>query len=185
MAKIYTKAGDDGTTGLIGGDRVSKDASRIEAYGTIDELNSLLGVARSVGLDGDVDRVLLRIQGRLFTIGASLAVPRGVSRKEWAVPEITDLDITGLEEDINEAGAGLEPLKRFILPGGTQAAAVLHLARAVARRAERRCVTLSHREPVEPEVIRYLNRLSDLLFTLARRVNAAAGYEEIHPSFGR
>ncbi len=185
MTKIYTKAGDDGTTGLIGGDRVSKDASRIEAYGTVDELNSLLGVVCSLGPDGDICRILVRIQDQLFTIGANLAVPRGVSREEWAIPEITDLDITGLERDINEAAAGLEPLVRFILPGGSEAAAVLHLARAVTRRAERRCVTLSHSEPVEPGVIRYLNRLSDLLFILARRVNAAAGYEEIHPTFRR
>ncbi len=185
MARIYTKAGDDGMTGLIGGDRISKDAPRIEAYGTIDEVNSLLGVARSLGPKGDLDRILLRIQDQLFTIGANLAIPHGVSRKKWAVPEGTDLDIAGLEKDISDLDAGLEPLQRFILPGGTEAAAVLHLARAVVRRAERRCVTLSRAEPVAPEVIRYLNRLSDLLFILARHANAVAGYKEIHPSFGR
>ncbi len=185
MTRIYTKTGDDGTTGLIGGQRVSKDSLRIESYGTVDELNALLGVARSHIIDAATDNTLLRIQDDLFTLSANLAVTEGASRAGHGIPPITDEQVTLLEKEIDEIQAAMEPLRRFVLPGGSKAAALLHFARTVARRAERRCVSLAAEEAVGPEIIRYLNRLSDLLFVLARRANALAGKEEIHPRFGR
>ena len=185
MTRIYTKTGDDGTTGLIGGQRVSKDSLRIESYGTVDELNALLGVVRSHITDAATENTLLRIQDDLFTLSANLAVTEGASRARHGIPPLTDEQVTLLEKGIDEIQAATEPLRRFVLPGGSKAAALLHFARTVARRAERRCVSLAAKEAVEPEIIRYLNRLSDLLFMLARRANALAGKEEIHPRFGR
>jgi cob(I)alamin adenosyltransferase len=185
VTRIYTKTGDDGTTGLIGGQRVSKDSLRIETYGTVDELNALLGVIRSLPLDSVAEETLLRVQDHLFTLSANLAVTEAATRARHGVPPITVEHITLLEKEIDEMQAALEPLRKFILPGGSKAAALLHFARAVARRAERRCVSLAAKETVEPEIIRYLNRLSDLLFMLARRANILAGREEINPRFGR
>ena len=185
MTRIYTKTGDDGTTGLIGGQRVSKDSLRIETYGTVDELNALLGVIRSLPLDSAAGETLLRVQDHLFTLSANLAVTEAAIRARHGVPPITVELVTLLEKEIDEMQAALEPLRKFILPGGSEAAALLHFARAIARRAERRCVSLAAKETVEPEIIRYLNRLSDLLFMLARRANVLAGREEINPRFGR
>lgn len=178
MTKIYTRTGDDGTTGLIGGKRVSKDSVRIEAGGSLDELNALLGVARSCNLPEIVDRTLERVQNDLCTIGTELATPEG---EEHADRQTRDENIRALEEEIDARDASLEPLKRFILPGGTSAGAVLHLARAVARRAERQCVALSRLEQINPRILRYLNRLSDLCFVLARFVSQNPAASEPHP----
>lgn len=185
MVRIYTRTGDDGTTGLIGGKRVSKDHLRIEAYGSVDELNALLGVVQSYSLPKRVERILQRIQDDLFTIGADLAVPAGVDRNDYKVPGVADADITALESEIDACEQRLEPLRKFILPGGTTAAALLHLARTVARRAERHCVSLTRAENVDPQILRYLNRLSDLCFVLARFVNRQSGQPESHPTFGK
>jgi len=181
MARIYTRTGDNGTTGLIGGKRVSKDSPRIEACGSLDELNALLGVARSHALPTAVDKVLELVQDRLFTIGAELAAPEGVAS---CSKELIDEEVRGLEKEIDAFETSLKPLKQFILPGGTAAGATLHLARAVARRAERHCVFLSRLERVPPQILRYLNRFSDLCFVLARYVNRQQSIEERHPTFG-
>ena len=185
MTRIYTKTGDDGTTGLIGGRRVPKDAARIEAYGCIDELNAVLGVVCAFPLPERVLKILRRIQDDLFNVGAGLALPAGMERTEWGIPSITEEDIRALEREIDEGEARLKPLRRFILPGGGAPGAFLHLARTVARRAERRCVTLMHVEHVDAEIIRYLNRLSDLCFVLARYVNQEDSQPEVHPVFGK
>ena len=176
--KIYTKTGDTGQTGLLGGLRVAKDAPRIEAYGTVDELNAAIGVARSQAPPDDIDRLLTQIQNTLFDLGAELATAGGQHRE---LAKISDLHIETLETEIDRFEAGLEPLKQFILPGGTPLAAHLHLARTICRRAERRVVTLIAAENTElsPLIIVYLNRLSDLLFVLARSANAAAGEADI------
>lgn len=168
--KIYTKTGDTGQTGLFGGPRVRKDNPRIEAYGTIDELNSVLGVTRAAGLPAEIDALVAQIQNELFSVGAELATPN---------PEAAGFRIIGprhiaaVEQAIDRFESPLEPLKQFILPGGTSAAAALHLARTVCRRAERRVVTLAHdgSEGISAEIVIYLNRVSDLLFVLARAVN--------------
>ena len=185
MTRIYTKTGDDGTTGLIGGKRVAKDALRIEAYGSIDEMNAVLGAVVSFTLPERARRILIRIQDDLFSIGADLALPAGMERSQWGIPAITDADIKALEDEIDECEAALTPLQRFILPGGSTPGALLHLARTVARRAERRCVALAHAERVDPQIIRYLNRCSDLCFVLARLVNRENSVAELHPTFGK
>ncbi|MCA9122683.1 MAG: cob(I)yrinic acid a,c-diamide adenosyltransferase [Planctomycetaceae bacterium] len=177
--KIYTKTGDDGETGLFAGPRVSKDDARIEAYGTVDELNAFLGAARSEALPAEIDSVLERLQHGLFAIGAELASPDPILAK---TKMIGSDEIAWLEVTIDQSEAELEPLKQFILPAGTRAASALHVARGVCRRAERRVVTLrriSH-TPVSGEVVQYLNRVGDLLFVLARRVNVWSG-EPDHP----
>ncbi len=186
--KIYTKAGDAGETGLYGGARVSKDDARVEAYGTVDELNCALGVARAA-LSPDIERatdigpLLARLQSELFDLGAELATPpaRLDSKLGQRVPLVTDERIGELETHIDRMEAALEPLKAFILPGGTPLAAALHVARAVCRRAERRTVTLAYMDAdaVRPEALRYLNRLSDLLFVLARYANHGAGVPDV------
>ncbi|HEV3417552.1 MAG TPA: cob(I)yrinic acid a,c-diamide adenosyltransferase [Pirellulales bacterium] len=176
--KLYTKTGDGGETGLFGGPRVRKDSPRIEAYGTVDELNTLLGLARAEALPGEIDALLARIQSELFDVGAELATP---DPKRHGTALVGAAHIAALESAIDRFEAPLTPLKQFILPGGTRAAAALHIARTVCRRAERRIVTLSHTpgETVSPDVIVYLNRLSDLLFVLARAANAAAGQADV------
>ena len=171
--KIYTKTGDRGQTGLLGGARAAKDDPRIEAYGTVDELNSTLGVARAESPPDDIDRLLAGVEHELFAIGAELARP------EPAAPGGATIGaghVEALEAAIDRYEAGLEPLKQFILPTGTKAAAALHFARSVCRRAERRLVTLAAapRQEVSQHLMVYLNRLGDLLFVLARSVNAAA-----------
>jgi cob(I)alamin adenosyltransferase len=176
--KIYTKTGDDGGTGLFGGSRVAKDDPRIEAYGTVDELNSLLGWARAVGLPADIDASIGRIQNELFAVGAELATPDPAAHgTNWIGPD----DIAALEREIDRLEAPLAPLRQFILPGGTQAASALHVARTVCRRAERRVVALSHEglPAIRGSIVVYLNRLGDLLFVVARAVNHAAGRADV------
>ncbi|MGD0308669.1 MAG: cob(I)yrinic acid a,c-diamide adenosyltransferase [Acidobacteriota bacterium] len=185
MTRIYTKTGDDGTTGLIGGKRVFKDDLRIEAYGAIDELNAVLGVACAHPLPECVRGTIHRIQDDLFSVGANLALPAGTQHGSFNVPPIVENQITHLERDIDGCQETLEPLRRFILPGGNAPGALLHLARTVARRAERRCVALARTEEVDPSIIRYLNRLSDLCFVLARFVNQQESQPEDHPTFGK
>ncbi len=185
MARIYTKTGDDGTTGLIGGKRVPKDAVRVDAYGQVDELNAVLGVVRSYELPRRTEDILNRIQDDLFTVGANLALPQGTDPAEWKIPPIDARDIAILEKEIDECEADLEPLRQFILPGGSAPGALLHLARTIARRAERSCVALSHADTLDPNILRYLNRLSDLCFVLARYVNRHSGFSEYHPTFGK
>jgi len=176
--KIYTKTGDAGETGLFAGARVSKDHERIEAYGTVDELNACLGVARAAGPPAEIDQCLEPIQHALFAIGAELATPNPEQHGlRWADEQASET----LELAIDRFEAGLPPLRQFILPAGTSAAAALHQARAVCRRAERRVVTLRRTDAsVSLDVIIYLNRLGDLLFVLARAANALAGFAD-HP----
>ena len=180
ITKVYTKAGDGGQTSLVGGARVSKSSLRVDAYGDVDELSSLIGLARTMPQDEEVDAVLGTIQNDLFTLGADLASP-----SEIEVPRIDDSFIAKLEELADRFLSELEPLKEFILPGGSQAGATLHLARTVARRAERRAVALSETEQVNSQTIVYLNRLSDLLFILARAVNRRAGVPEKMTDFSK
>lgn len=175
--RIYTKTGDDGTTGLFGGIRVPKDHLRIHAYGTVDELNSILGVALSQNMPTDVREQLLAISSELFTVGADLATPLDPP-PSFDIPRIVEEHITELEGRIDAFDGELSRLKNFILPGGTPAAAQLHLARTVCRRAERITVSLSVHEDLGGYVVRYLNRLSDYLFTAARVVNHRAGIED-------
>ena len=176
--KIYTRTGDDGETGLYGGSRVRKDDPRIEAYGTIDELNAILGVARSQQLPADIDELIARLQNELFDLGGELASPDPDARKTRFV---THERIASLETAIDHYEAGLAALKQFILPGGTAGAALIHQARTVARRAERRLTTLvaESQANVSHLVIVYVNRLSDLLFVVARAINAEAGSGDV------
>lgn len=176
--KIYTRTGDDGSTGLFGGPRVRKDAPRIEAYGTIDELNSILGLASTAGPPPEIERLLQRVQNELFELGAELASPEA---EQMGTATVGAEHIRRLEQSIDEFESTLSPLRQFILPGGTPAAAWLHLARTVCRRAERRVVSLraAADQSVSETAVVYLNRLSDLLFVLARATNAAAGREDV------
>jgi cob(I)alamin adenosyltransferase len=173
LDRIYTRGGDAGETSLGSGERVPKDDARIEAAGDVDELNALLGVALTRGAPADP---LEQVQNDLFDLGADLSVPLGDTKRERL--RVTEAQVAWLEERCDEANAELPMLRSFILPGGNEAAALLHLARTVCRRAERRVVTLARREPVTPEARAYLNRLSDLLFILARRANADVGADE-------
>lgn len=179
VARIYTRTGDDGTTGLVGGQRAPKDSPLIEACGSLDELNAHLGVVRSCGLPDDVNAMLQNIQSDLFTIGTQIATPEGSNIK---IQGISDEEVANLEHEIDALENTLPPLRQFILPGGSSAASALHLARTVARRAERRCVTLSRSGKIDPQVLRYLNRLSDLCFLLARHANQTQSVPELHPS---
>lgn len=174
--KIYTKTGDSGETSLFAGGRVRKSDLRVEAFGTIDELNSLLGLVRTYPLPEQAEQWLEKVQNDLFTVGADLATPSG-ENPAWLV-RLNAAPISDLERSIDTMDADLEPLKAFILPGGTTAAATIHVARTVCRRAERAVVALSDTEPINPLVLMYLNRLSDFLFTLARWVNRKAGEPE-------
>ncbi|HTX20156.1 MAG TPA: cob(I)yrinic acid a,c-diamide adenosyltransferase [Bacteroidota bacterium] len=175
--RIYTKKGDKGETGLFGGGRVSKDSPRIEAYGAVDELNSLLGVARSSSPPKGIDKILARLQADLFVLGADLATPRSVVGAK--VPRIRSSNTRFLERTIDSLERSLPRLTSFVLPFGTPAAAHLHLARTVCRRAERLTVRLSKSDRLGADVIPYLNRLSDLLFVLARYANWTGGGNEI------
>lgn len=178
MTRIYTRSGDEGDTSLIGGARVPKSHRRVEAYGTVDELNSAIGFALTQMGDGASAERLARTQHDLFAIGASLATPpEGGGRRETPAPPAAR--VPEMEVWIDEATAEVEPLREFILPGGSPGAAALHVARTVCRRAERAVVALQSDEPVDPEVVRYLNRLSDLLFTLARLENRRAGAPDV------
>ncbi|HEU4798433.1 MAG TPA: cob(I)yrinic acid a,c-diamide adenosyltransferase [bacterium] len=173
---MYTRTGDAGETGLIGGQRVPKDHPRVEAYGAVDELNAHLGVARSMVVQPDLEEVINRIQHRLFDLGAELATP---PVKEGAAPAITDQEVSVLEGVIDLYQEMLPPLREFILPAGNGIAAALHVARTVCRRAERRTVTLARTEKVRPQILKYLNRLSDLLFVIARAANARSGIPDV------
>jgi cob(I)alamin adenosyltransferase len=171
LTKIYTRTGDDGTTGLGTGDRVEKDSLRVEAYGAVDELNSAIGVILSTPqLDTGVFDCLTRIQHQLFDLGGELSMPGHTS--------ISDDAVTALEDALDAFNADLPPLKDFVLPGGTPAASDCHVARGICRRAERRVVSLARDESVNSQALIYLNRLSDLLFVLARTLNRLAGQAE-------
>lgn len=173
--KLYTKTGDDGTTGLFGGGRVRKNDARVDAYGAVDELNAWIGVVRAQGDDRGLDGMLASIQSDLFSLGAELATPDD----DKAPTFVTDTEIVRMEQWIDAAEAELEPLTAFILPGGSVAAAGLHFARTVCRRAERAVVALSAYERVRPQAVIYLNRLGDLLFALARQANQRVGVADV------
>jgi cob(I)alamin adenosyltransferase len=178
--KIYTKTGDKGDTGLFGGGRVPKDHPRVEAYGDIDELNAMLGMARSVEMMPRIDEVLVPIQRDLFSLGALLATPHPEKvKQQLEKARLDDARIAELERAIDEGEAELEPLEAFIVPGGTPKASALHVARTVCRRAERSVVALGRNERIGEHVRQYLNRLSDLLFVAARVLNRAAGRSDL------
>ena len=175
--KIYTKTGDRGDTSLFGGQRVPKDALRIEAYGTVDELNSMLGIVRADNSDTEIDTILGDLQTRLFELGADLATPRSGERR--IVRRIEGKDVHSLEKIIDTLAGELKPLRSFVLPGGSPVAARIHFCRTICRRAERAVVRLSRNEDIGDDVLIYLNRLSDLLFVLARYANAKARVTEV------
>jgi cob(I)alamin adenosyltransferase len=175
--KIYTRTGDAGETGLFGGGRVPKDDARVAAYGEVDELNASLGLARAAGV-GALDSLCQQLQDQLFTVGAVLATPRG-TKADAHIPHVRPEWVTALERSIDELDAELPPQTHFILPGGTPGSAALHLSRTVCRRAERRVVPLFRQGTVEESTLRYLNRLSDLLFMMARAVNHRAGVQDV------
>jgi cob(I)alamin adenosyltransferase len=177
--KVYTRRGDAGETDLFGGGRVPKDHLRVEAYGAVDELNAALGVAAAASGHADVRTLLAELQSRLFDLGAELAAPDPARRAKSALRGPRAEHVAELERRIDGFEAELPPLRRFVLPGGTAASAALHLARTVCRRAERRAVALARTESVEPLAIRFLNRLSDLLFVLARLENRRAGLPDV------
>ena len=171
LSKIYTRTGDDGTTGLGDGSRIAKDAARVNAYGTVDEANACIGLVLAGDVPDDIRTLLTRVQHQLFDLGGELCIPGHAA--------IFSADIDALETQLDHYNEALPPLKDFILPGGGEAAARCHIARTVVRRAERETVTLSRAEAVRPEAIRYLNRLSDLLFVLCRVLARASGHGEV------
>jgi len=171
LSRIYTRTGDDGSTGLGDGTRVGKDSARVEAYGTVDEANCTIGLVQACTLPDEVREVLTQVQHHLFDLGGELCVPGHEA--------IQDAHIDGLEAQLDRFNGQLPPLKEFILPGGGEAASRCHLARTVVRRAERAAVALSRQETVRPQPVRYLNRLSDLLFVLARVLARADGQGEV------
>ena len=171
LSKIYTRTGDDGSTGLGDGARVDKDSARVEAYGTVDEANACIGLLLAADMPEDVRTLLTRIQHQLFDLGGELCIPGHAA--------IFDADIDALEAQVDHYNADLPPLKEFILPGGGEAAARCHIARTVVRRAERRTVELARLETVRPQPVHYLNRLSDLLFVLCRVLARASGHGEV------
>ncbi|MCW8873885.1 cob(I)yrinic acid a,c-diamide adenosyltransferase [Pseudomonadota bacterium] len=171
LSKIYTRTGDKGTTGLGDGSRVDKDSLRVEAYGTVDELNCAVGLVLSTELPDEIRSCLTRVQHELFDLGGELCMP--------GTTLIPDRYVEGLEQSLDAFNEDLPPLKDFILPGGSEAASRCHLARTIARRAERRVISLAHNETVNEATIRYLNRLSDLLFVIARVLARADGGAEV------
>jgi len=173
LNKIYTRTGDDGSTGLVDGSRLSKDDVRVRAYGDVDETNSVIGLVRLHLENRRLDDMLSRIQNDLFDLGADLATPlpdKGAEDSEYAL-RIVEAQSTRLEQELDELNADLEPLTSFVLPGGSPPAAYLHQARTVCRRAERVCVALAAEQPITPAALTYLNRLSDFLFVAARWCN--------------
>ena len=177
LDRIYTKTGDEGMTGLGGGRRVSKDAPRVAAYGTVDELNSTIGVALALGLVDRLARELATIQNELFDLGSDLCWPEDDERR-GRIPTVQAKHVERLEHLIDDLNRGLGPLTNFLLPGGAPGAAQLHVARTVCRRAEREAITLRHEEPIGDLVLPYLNRLSDALFVMARFENHERGVSE-------
>lgn len=175
--KIYTKTGDAGETGLYGGERVPKDALRVNAYGTVDEANAAIGVARSSFADVKINEDLAAIQNALFDVGADLATPHSSNYRRNITP-MDEQDVSHLETLIDRYEEELEPLQNFILPGGHEASATLHLARTIVRRAEREVTQLARQEEINAQVAIYLNRLSDLLFVMARVMNMKQGVSE-------
>ena len=171
LSKIYTRTGDDGSTGLGDGSRVAKDSPRVDAYGTVDEANSCIGLVLAGDVPDDIRQLLTAVQHQLFDLGGELCIPGHAA--------IDDEDIDRLERHLDHYNDDLPPLKDFILPGGGEAAARCHIARTVVRRAERETVALARVETVRPQAIRYLNRLSDLLFVLARVLARAGGHGEV------
>ena len=176
--RIYTRGGDAGQTGLFGGARVPKSDARVASYGEVDELNAVLGISRAQALPAEVEAILARAQDQLFTLGSELATPEP-EKARVAIPKTQPAWATALEGAIDAIDAEVPPLKSFILPGGTAAAAHLHLARTVCRRAERAVVALGQSTPLDPEIVRYLNRLSDYLFMAARLANHRAGVADV------
>jgi cob(I)alamin adenosyltransferase len=176
--KIYTKTGDTGETGLFGGGRVRKDSVRVDAYGEVDELNATLGLARTLSMPTDLEALLHRLQDQLFTVGAALATPAG-TKASAHIPTLKPEWVTDMEQAIDTFETELSPMTHFILPGGSQAAAALHLARTVCRRAERRVVAAMREGEAPQEVVTFLNRLSDLLFVMARIANHRVGVEDV------
>jgi cob(I)alamin adenosyltransferase len=190
QVKIYTKTGDQGETSLRWGQRTAKDALRVEAYGSVDEANAFIGLAVAhLGQQPDTEpitavrAVLVRVQRELFDVGADLAAPP--EKEKGGRPKVAESHVAALEADIDRFDVLLPTLRNFILPGGTQAAAAVHVARTVCRRAERRVVTLMRQEPVDGTLLRYLNRLSDLLFVLGRLINQEGGTEELPVIFAK
>lgn len=177
ITRVYTRKGDDGTTSLGGGQRVPKDSLRVETYGTVDELNSQVGLALALGLEPAIAGEARRIQNELFHLGADLCIPEE-DKQRLAGPRIGQHHVDRLEALLDRLTADLGPLEEFILPGGSPGAAALHVARAVCRRAERLAVALARAEPVGPFVVKYLNRLSDALFVLARMENRLRGVKD-------
>ena len=171
LSKIYTRTGDDGSTGLGDGSRVAKDSLRVEAYGTVDEANSCIGLVLASDVPDDIRTLLTSVQHQMFDLGGELCIPGHAS--------IDDEDVERLEQHLDRYNDDLPPLKDFILPGGGEAAARCHIARTVVRRAERETVALSRVESVRPQAVRYLNRLSDLLFVLSRVLARASGHGEV------
>jgi cob(I)alamin adenosyltransferase len=180
MTRIYTKTGDAGDTALFGGRRVPKNNPRVSAYGSVDELNAVLGVARAADPPDSIAPVIEKLQHYLFDLGSELATPPEAAAAASAhASRVTAAWVVALERDIDRFEDALPPLRAFVLPGGTPAAAALHHARTVARRAEREIVALAAGDPVNPELLKFINRLSDLLFVLARAANHAAGRPDV------
>ena len=183
--RVYTRGGDKGETSLAGGERLPKDAPRIEAYGTVDELNAYIGIARQTAEDllsdhpalAELDTILKRVQHELFNVGSILAtLPKDIHPRQ---PRVAQAEITQLEKEIDRMNEGLPELRSFVLPGGCRLNAELHVCRTVCRRAERHCVSLSREEEIDPEIVRYLNRLSDALFVWSRWASHTLGVPEI------
>jgi cob(I)alamin adenosyltransferase len=181
VTKLYTRSGDDGTTGLFSGARVSKNHPRIEAYGTVDEFNAVLGLCISAASEGSktevIGTILKQVQSRMFDIGADLATPEG-STNEARIQRIGVPHVAEIEVWIDQIDGKNEPLKNFVMPGGSELASRLHLARTVCRRAERLIVGLAHTEPVGDHLLQYINRVSDLLFAMARMANKVLGIDD-------
>ena len=177
--KIYTKGGDKGETGLFGGDRVPKNSERIEAYGTIDELNSFIGLAVTEVKSEEIKALLQKIQNQLFTAGSDLATPINEKNKKYNIPRVPEEFFKEAEEQIDRFDAKLETLQNFILPGGTKSAAMLNICRTVCRRAERRVVALNASSKIGENIIIFLNRLSDLFFVLSRYENMISGIPDV------
>jgi len=177
--KVYTRRGDRGETDLFGGQRVGKHHPRVEAYGEVDELNAVIGTAAAASSQADVRELVQRVQSSLFDLGAWLATPDPQHREKAGLAGVSRADAEALERAIDGFESELEPLRSFILPGGAPAAAAFHVARTVCRRAERRVVDLDRSEDLDPAPLAYLNRLSDLLFVLARLENRRAGVQDV------